>query len=83
MSILCLNCRELGSPRAVRTLYNIIQTTKSLFVFLSKTKRQKNKIDCIKYSRGFDFGFLLTVLSFLVDFMFLGIIYLERATGES
>ena len=38
MSLLCLNCRGLGKPRAVDNLRLIIEDCKPSLVFLSETK---------------------------------------------
>jgi hypothetical protein len=57
MKTLCLNCRGLGQPKAVRELHSLVQLHRPWLVFLSETRFFDDKVDGLLCQLGFANGF--------------------------
>lgn len=56
MSCLSWNCRDIGSPRTVRVLKDLLHNHRPSFVFLIKTSFA-NKLEELRVHFGFDYCF--------------------------
>ena len=56
MNSLGWNCQELGNPRLVRALHDLVRCWGPKIVFLSETKVRKNRMEKIKDKVGFANG---------------------------
>jgi hypothetical protein len=56
MKILCLNCRGLGQPEAVRDLCSLCELHRPTLVFLSETRFFSDNVDRLRISLGFASG---------------------------
>ena len=56
MKILCLNCRGLGQPEAVRDLRSLCELHRPVLVFLSETRFFSDRVDGLLRSLGFTSG---------------------------
>ena len=56
MKILCLNCRGLGQPEAVREVRSLCLLHRPEIVFLSETRIFYDRVDMLKRSLGFPNG---------------------------
>ena len=59
MRALGWNCRELGNPRSIKALHNLVQQWDPDFVFLSETKLKNKSMEKKKMSVRFINGLII------------------------
>jgi hypothetical protein len=62
MKLLCLNCRGLGQPEAVREVHSLCKLHQPTVVFLSETRLFSDRVDNLQCTLNFLNGVGLAAL---------------------